>query len=70
MFTELFNAIFVKSFDTFSRDLDDYLTFIILPYLERLHHFGIRVSTFVQQNSFGNIKSIICSHPKPYKMLY
>jgi len=70
MFNESFNVIFVKMFDTCSKDPNDYLVSIVLPYLECLHNFGMSVSTFVKHNPFGSIRRITHGHHGPYKMLY
>jgi hypothetical protein len=68
IFNDLWNGIFVESFEGASNN-GDYLFSIVLPYLVSFHFFGFSVQTYMKHNPFGTIKSINQSDPY-YKMLF
>lgn len=63
------NVIFVKTFENFVRDSNNYLLGAILLYLEALQSSRLSVPTFVKDNLFCSIKRISQNDPK-YKTLF
>jgi len=57
MFNNLYNAIFLESFDNLCGE-DQYLLGFIFPYLENLHSSGYVVPTFVEHNPFSRSSCI------------
>ncbi len=53
-----FNAIFVKTFENFVRDNNNYLLGVLLLYLEDLQSSRLSVPTFVEDNPFDSIRHI------------
>jgi hypothetical protein len=60
MFNPLFNAIFLQTLYSSKVD-DNYLLGIVLPYLESLHSFGMRISKLLESNPFGSITHVLPS---------
>jgi hypothetical protein len=69
MFNNLYNAVFLESFDGL-RGEDQYLLGFVFPYLENLHSFRYDVPTFVEHNPFGRNRYIDRDNPGLFKMLF
>jgi len=64
-----FNEIFVKTFENFVKDNNNYLLGAIILYLEALQSSRISVPTFGDDNPFNSIRHINWNNPK-YKTIF
>jgi hypothetical protein len=69
LFIGPFNVIFVKTFENFVRDNNNYLLGALLLYLEDLQSSRLSVPTFVEDNPFGSIRHFSQNDLK-YKTLF
>jgi len=69
LFDGPYNVNFVKTFNNFIGNKNNYLLGDVLPYLEALQSSRLNVRTFVENNPFSSIKHISRNDPK-YKMLF